>query len=358
MFTFSFFNHRRRGFTLVELLVVIAIIGVLIALLLPAVQAAREAARRSSCANNLKQFGLALHNHHDTYLKLPVGVQIANPPANGNQAMLSSYRTPGFGPNWAILSLPFYEQGPLYDANATGINNFLPSNGADQSWRNIRSNRLSVFRCPSSTGNDVPFSLNGGNWARGNYAANGGPSWLNWTRDGLSNDGGSGTNNILGVWGGPFGVNYGARMAELTNQDGSSNIVLVAEIRVGLNQVDRRGVWAMGLGGSSLIGAAAVGDATVPNDMNEYSDDIEDCNQVRQMQGFGNTGLGRIRMGCSNDNLPQNWPNWQAQSRSLHPGGVQVCFCDGAVKFIPNTIAQITWKYILSRNDGNPTPNF
>jgi prepilin-type N-terminal cleavage/methylation domain-containing protein len=347
-----------RGFTLVELLVVIAIIGVLVALLLPAVQAARESARRTQCGNNLKQFGVAAHNFHDTYLKFPPGVEIASPPANGAQAMLSSYRQPGFGPNWAVYLLPFYEQGPLYDTVANGVKNYLPSNGTDQTWRNVRSNKLNVFKCPSGTGFDIPCSLNGGNWARGNYAANGGPSWLNWTRDGQSNDGGSTQNRVLGIWGGAFGVNYGSRMAELTNQDGSSNIIIFAEIRVGLNPVDRRGVWAMGLGGSSLIGAAAVGDSTVPNDANEYSDDIEDCNQVRQAMGLGNSGLGRLRMGCSNDNLPNNWPNWQAQSRSLHPAGVQVCFGDGSVKMIPNTVAQNTWKFLLSRNDGNPTPNF
>ena len=351
----------RRGFTLVELLVVIAIIGVLIALLLPAVQAAREAARRSQCSNNLKQLGLATHNHHDVYLKYPDGVQIANPPANGTANMASAYRTPGFGPNWAIFLLPFYEQAPLWDAHATGIKNFLPSNGADQSWRNIRSNTLAVFRCPSnSAGHDVPFSLNGGGWARGSYAGNAGGGWLNWTLNGQSKDGGStGSANNTSQWGGAFGVNYGCRMAELTNQDGSSNIIILAEIRVGLNQNDRRGVWAMGLGGSSLIAAAAIGDATVPNDANEFSDDIEDCRLTRQLAGVpAASGLSQKRMGCSNDNQPMNWPNWQAQSRSLHPGGVMVCFGDGGVRFIPNTVQQSVWKNMLSRSDGNPISNF
>jgi hypothetical protein len=308
----------------------------------------------------LKQLGLATHNHHDVYLKYPDGVQIARPPANGTSDMASAYRTPGFGPNWAIFLLPFYEQKPLYDANATGINNFLPSNGADLSWRNLRGNKLPVFRCPSSTGNDIPFALNGGNWARGNYAGNAGPGWLNWTLNGSSKEGGSGpTGADDGRWGGAFGVNYGCRMAELTNQDGSSNIIIIAEIRTGLNENDRRGVWAMGVAGASLIAAAAIGDATLPNDANEFSDDIEDCDAARRTAGVpARSGLSRLRMGCSNDNLPRNWPNWQAQARSLHPGGVQVCFGDGGVRFIPNTVQQTVWKNMLSRNDGNPIPNF
>lgn len=350
-------RERRLAFTLVELLVVIAIIGVLVALLLPAVQAAREAARRNSCSNNLKQLGLAAHNHVDTFGKFPVGVQIAVPPANGNQDMLSAYRTPGFGPNWAILMMAYYEQGNAYNSFEAGIKNYMTSKGVDQSWRGIRSLKLNVFRCPSDIGHNTLFSLNGGNWARGNYGANAGPGWLNWTVEGNSNSGGALSAGGASA-GGPFGANYGARLSEIINQDGSSNTILINEIRVGLNANDRRGVWAMGVGGSSLTCASSIGDAKFPNDSTEYSDDIEDCNAVRQSLGLGNTGLGKLRMGCSNDNLPRNWPNWQAQARSLHPAGVQACFSDGSVHFIPNTIDQSTWFLLNSRNDGQVIPSF
>jgi hypothetical protein len=116
----------------------------------------------------------------------------------------------------------------------------------------------------------------------------------------------------------------------------------------------------MGVGGSSVAGAFSTGDATVPNDNLEKSDDIENCTDVRTKLGLSppTVGLDRLRMGCSYDNAPNNWPNWQAQSRSLHPGGVQACFADCTVRFIPNTIAQTTWQALCGRYDGVVVGNY
>ncbi|HTN77380.1 MAG TPA: DUF1559 domain-containing protein, partial [Pirellulaceae bacterium] len=100
--------EARRAFTLVELLVVIAIIGVLVALLLPAVQAAREAARRMQCSNNVKQLGLSLHNHHDTYNRFPPGG------ANDQTPFGTETATSGWGSSWMVYILPYIEQNALY----------------------------------------------------------------------------------------------------------------------------------------------------------------------------------------------------------------------------------------------------
>jgi len=347
---------RRRGFTLIELLVVIAIIAILIGLLLPAVQKVREAAARMKCQNNMKQLAIGVHTYNDANKRLPPAVLIANAPANGTNEMLSAYRTPGFGPNWAVMILPFIEQDGLYSTVSNDIAGFMASGGTNQNWRNIRSNALSVFLCPSDLGNSVQCDRNGGNWARGNYAANGGTSFLNHTLNAADSSGGNA--------GGPFAINTSPRMTDIT--DGTSNTIFINELRIGLVAADRRGSWAMGVGGASLTGCNASGDATVPNDAEEFSDDIEDCNQVRLALGLNlpanggniNRGMDKLQMGCSNDNLPNNWPNWQAQARSKHIGGVMAAWGDGSVRFVPNTITQTIWGLLQSRADGSANLNF
>src|SRR5687767_7922042 len=132
----SFIRKRVAGFTLVELLVVIAIIGVLISLLLPAVQAARESGRRTECINHLKQVGLAFHNYHDNYKHFPTGgswpweVQpLIHAPRN---------EQPGFGPNWAVQILPYIEQEALLETAVTA-----------NSVASIRDKPIKYFLCPS-----------------------------------------------------------------------------------------------------------------------------------------------------------------------------------------------------------------
>jgi len=168
-------RRRRRGFTLVELLVVIAIIGILVAMLLPAVQAARESARRKMCANNLKQIRLAILNHHDTYGEFPHGAYTGEPGAGAGLP-------PEDGLGWASRLLPFIEQQPVHDQlvnnglslsaggfnfdfdgnpwqpyifNTANANGALPLPGADTS--------ISAFLCPSV---DMPLSAQGSDYYR------------------------------------------------------------------------------------------------------------------------------------------------------------------------------------------------
>lgn len=150
-------RHRKsRGFTLIELLVVIAIIAVLIALLLPAVQQAREAARRTQCKNHLKQFGIALHNYHDAHQFFPPAAVVGNVGANQDVAR---------GWSWTQMLLPYVDQAPLYNQIGVGQQNRVPQtamgNTNDYTTANAGSieklftTNIAMFRCPSASGDQV-----------------------------------------------------------------------------------------------------------------------------------------------------------------------------------------------------------
>jgi prepilin-type N-terminal cleavage/methylation domain-containing protein/prepilin-type processing-associated H-X9-DG protein len=346
-------RYTRQAFTLIELLVVIAIIAILIGLLLPAVQKVREAAARATCANNLKQLGLAAHTYHDAVKKLPPAVQIFEPGPNGTQNMCSQYRNPPPGPNWAVFLLPYMEQLDVF--RQFDINAYWESDGTDTRWRNVCQQAvIPIMLCPSDPNNQNDFVApeGTGTWKRGNYAANAGPSWLNHTLEGQSND-----DDGDGVGGGPFWVNGSGTFPQITKQDGMAYTIMFNEIRAGLNPQDRRGVWAMGAAGSSITSAHATGDCVVPNDDRPKSDDTENC-QTALAESYGgqnNWHLGGEvdHFGCSWDNGPQNWPNWQGQARSKHVGGVNACFCDGSVRWVSDQVPENIWKWMNSRNDGH-----
>ncbi len=375
---------RRQGFTLIELLVVIAIIGILIALLLPAVQKIREAAARMQCSNNLKQIGLAAHNYHDVYQKFPPSVimtyGIVNDPFGGPGGGWTLDITKPFGPNWAILLLPFIEQENLY--NVANVQAY-PGAGAaawkpgtdpgtvsfDRTWRGIRGQTVKTYLCPSDGNNGTPYNDPSGvdcpletGWARGNYAACSGYTDFDHTvggNDAASSKPFSGPKdkNSDGIpahmtqaysKGPPMAVNYGSKITDFS--DGTSNTVLFNEIRAGISPLDPRGCWAMGMPGASITNAGRNYDPT-PN--NSLGDDGNSGDELQQAYKFWFVGIGsQQQMGAFPGQTGNPDVMTAAMARSRHTGGVNCCFGDGSVHFITNSITQWTWCMLQSKNDG------
>jgi len=207
----------RRGFTLVELLVVIAIIGVLVALLLPAVQAAREAARRSQCSNNLKQIGLAMHNYVDVHKVFPAG---SFPDTKVNA--------------WPML-LPFIEQTTVWNTWDFKLN----TNDTSTVNTEAKNTIISTYLCPSTT-RTSPTTTDGGGGARHNYATNNGTKHLHSTDQA----------NWDGI------CNYGSRLGLSHVTDGTSNVFMAGEKRIKREEtwhVDPDGpYWRWGVYGGRL----------------------------------------------------------------------------------------------------------
>ena len=310
-----------RAFTLVELLVVIAIIGVLVSLLLPAVQSAREAARRLNCQNNLHQLALGVLNYESARGKLPIGGQFD---ANANPATSLLV-----GENWVISILPYIEFSSIYDAFD------LSGSIVDPINEQPRSTTLGAFMCTSDDRNQDPLVIPGRTertFARGNYACNAGngPTIQGWP------------NGITGPksegWLNPFrrgmmGPNVSVELREVT--DGLSNVIMLGEIRAGLSPGDRRGTWALGSAGASMIAWYGYdGDANGPNACYENADDVAGCELSLQNQ---------YQTECMSCYSGDQW-NDQAAPRSVHPGGVQVAMGDGSVTWIDDSI-ETTGRY-------------
>jgi len=324
------------GFTLIELLVVIAIIGVLIALLLPAVQAAREAARRSQCVNNLKQMGLALHNYESSNGTFPMGDMWADPRR-------------GCDPDWEFLHawmayiLPQIEQGADYNA----VNFSLPYNTfANDTCYRVS---LSVYFCPSDTSNvKLPAGFIG--IIQSSYAGvrglteNLGYSWT--PGPGVPNPERCYAIDSEGV----FGRNVSYRIAEVS--DGLSNTMFVGETARFLDEP----------GGSPFnfghIGGAWIGPSWLANN-STWPEDIRLSSGafvVPKLNAKPNklnattvlTSVGPI--GWINN--PPSLDLGQFGFRSRHPGGANFLFGDGSVKFLKESIGKSTYRALGTRNLG------
>jgi prepilin-type N-terminal cleavage/methylation domain-containing protein/prepilin-type processing-associated H-X9-DG protein len=320
-FSMFSFVSRRRGFTLIELLVVIAIIAVLVALLLPAVQQAREAARRSQCRNNLKQFGLALANYHDVYNMFAIG---------GSGGCCSTPPNLGFIPRL----LPYLDQQPMY--------NMLNMNSGDATVVNGNRNpackvQVPVTVCPSDSylgpnpnGNGYAVtSYDGSLGSQGNVSVNGACNPYEAFALQPTNNGDSLNIELLSG----MGSRDGPSVAIKDVADGTSNVIHMGEILGSCNDHSFGGFW-------------------VANAMTFHSSTIVPINDFTTCTW---AATPQIRFpACT----PQS--NWNISwgFRSVHAGGAQYLFVDGSVHFLNQSINYQTYQYLGGRSDGNPVGDY
>jgi prepilin-type N-terminal cleavage/methylation domain-containing protein len=323
--------RESRGFTLVELLVVIAIIGILVALLLPAVQAAREASRRSACKNNLRQIGVAMMNYESAQGVFPPGdVRVKNPTLKS----LSS---------WITHLLPYVEEANLHsEIDFTVAYYEQPTFDENDEGQSFHHRYFKIFECPSDIGGDgldlVRTNNNVARYgARGNYAGNAGFSGPNsgvWARDIFWQQNGLVTPDPEGLvlynpvfkqdrpsalrGFGPFMINRRLKVAQIT--DGLSKTVGVSEI-VKAPGNDTRGVLHWGAGVLYLH-------SHTPNT------NIEDVTRFCDNQP---------ETPCSNSSGVFGW--FKHTARSRHPGGVNAMLMDSSVRFIADDIDEDNWSY-------------
>ena len=317
-------NVRHRGFTLIELLVVIAIIAILIALLLPAVQQAREAARRTQCRNNLKQIGLGMHNYHDTHKFLP--------PQNSNGG--GDWRGSSF-----VLMLPYEDQNNIYvqlNFNVSGVESQVLASG-----KTLNATRVPVYICPSEPVPNNGATIYPGYWtstgsqqdsAGGNNGAitphcalfplNGNPN--GYFGNGSASRGSSqDPNTISGVF---ARYAWSAAISEIT--DGTSNTIMVGEVRADCSWDLQSGWAATDRGGGMTI--QPINWPTCPLDYQRTNDPC---------------------------NYPQEW-NANMGWKSPHVGGAHVVLCDGSVRFLTNAMDYVILQTLGDRRDRQPVGQF
>jgi len=331
--SFSVSPSRRSGFTLVELLVVIAIIGVLIALLLPAVQQAREAARRIQCNNKMKQLGLALHNYHDTYQKFPAGAHMLDGKSTSCTAKAQSsdpFQTRGIP--WAVAILPFLELTNLYDqVNMTGQFVCTKQESGDAANMNVWSTSVDAFQCPS-----FPAESTEKNHSNYYGVMGGGPHASGYCQS--SNNGRRFYNN------GILFQNSRTNFASIV--DGSSNTFLVGETRYQLLDGGRSDNHYLGWASTNRGDTSSVTGTLAAAQIQINSCD-GNCNGDKYDTTFDSAGGSYTVPGSLGQGLHQR------TFGSYHPGGCLFLMGDASVHFVSETVDLTIYQNLGIRDDGN-----
>jgi prepilin-type N-terminal cleavage/methylation domain-containing protein/prepilin-type processing-associated H-X9-DG protein len=346
-------RRSRQAFTLVELLVVIAIIGVLVSLLLPAVSAAREAARRAQCSNNLKNLGLAMMNYHDSNKKFPLGAVCNNCPTSSSYSFRDS-PPQIWSTTWVISILPQLEQQNMFNLWNPGANYGVTAQ------RQVTGTPLVIFKCPSDVTAkeiiDPDGGTNVGTFDKGNYGLNYGggsanengnsgnhagpedkPSWTQQAYGILSKN--RGFASLRDVTGQPSNVG----LNDVT--DGGSNSIMIGEMLHLNDNGDSRGCWGKAHGAS--ISAFTTGDPEVDGSVGIVTPNVKAIGIYRDGPVHCGNGAaaGDPDLDCldkSGDGLGGN------AMRSKHPGGAQAVFADGHIQFITNNIDKFTYRALMT----------
>lgn len=333
---------KRRGFTLVELLVVIAIIGVLVGLLLPAIQAARAAARRSQCTNNLKQLGLAILNYESTNGQLPPGALNVRDDLTRIQIETTLHgRNKDWKATWLTLSLPYFEQAALHGQYDFDKNLLAPENLA------VTRVAIASLRCPDDGNSEINFAEDGFDCAKGNYAAC-------FNRDDFFSIADHEEFEFRSAFNPP--AQYGAKLKEIT--DGLSNTVLISEILTLPGVDDVRGAWAHPAGAgftADKVEPAARGETSARTWYTPNADALIKSQWDRPSYCGGDIGSGfetDRQLHCEDGNAISQA---NVGVRSYHSGGVHACLGDGSVKFIPDDVDPYVWGHLLAIQDGQIT---
>ena len=356
-------KRTRRGFTLIELLVVISIIAVLIALLLPAVQSAREAARRAQCTNNLKQLALAVQNYHTSANVIPAMCMFAWLPRSSSLAGQAAIDQ-GWASAWPLALLPQLEQGPLFSAYNFNAPAVVLAGGGFSGLENttVLYTQLATFLCPSESEMTRPAYEATSNYA-GNYGGPGQIGYYTGTIVPVADP------NGLDV---PLGKLGPVQIEGI--RDGSTNTALFSEHLHGIagdpavypgTEDGKRGVFGVTAASSgaktSTAGATAFAAAckSLPQATASSNSDHIGNNMYASypwhvgMVNYNHVGQPNS-INCLNSNDPSFLsyvgPLGSASASSNHPGGVNVAMADGSVRFVKDSITSAVWWGLGTRN--------